>query len=358
MTPPDYSHIVVVIPTYNPEDCFNKLIDSLSTSGFKKIIVVNDGSDQAHSKPFESVGKSYPNLTFIEHKKNQGKGAALKSSFEHILCHYDNDTTHVATIDADGQHSVDDLKKLANLSTSLPDSLLLGCRKFDRETPLKSRMGNLLTRFLVNMLWKNRLTDTQTGMRLFPCSVLESWKNIPADRYEFEFNCLLDSLSKGMAVKEVPIETIYVENNIGSHFRPIVDSLKIYAVLFRFGFVSLTSFLLDISLFSIALIFSGNIFFSTYVSRMVSGTFNFYSNKTLVFHNNGIKSVFKEAGLYIALAFCIATLSAFLVDLFSSSTIVNSLLVKVVVDLYLFFVNFIIQNKLIFPNLGDNRGQL
>jgi hypothetical protein len=111
--------------------------------------------------------------------------------------------------------------------------VVLGTRSFGRDVPLRSRLGNLLTRKLMRVLTGQRLADTQTGLRGIAREVFPQLLSIEANRYDFELDALL-ACRERWVIEELPIRTIYLDGNASSHFRPIVDSIRIYWVLIRF----------------------------------------------------------------------------------------------------------------------------
>ncbi|MCG2756586.1 glycosyltransferase family 2 protein, partial [Candidatus Dependentiae bacterium] len=194
------------------------------------IIIINDGSTQSFNDIFEKIKNL--NINLIIHEKNMGKGQALKSGIKFCLNNFQN-LSGIITADADGQHSVNDITKLAN-QTNL-NKLILGKRYFrTKSVPLRSMLGNFLSRFAISFVSKQKIYDTQTGLRFIPTEKLESFVNIPGDRYEYETNMLLYAKKFNLKISEIPIETIYIENNKNSHFKPIKDAYFIYKSIFNF----------------------------------------------------------------------------------------------------------------------------
>ena len=115
-----------------------------------------------------------------------------------------------------------------------PTSLVLGTRTFHGVVPLRSRFGNELTRFIFRLFTRERLTDSQTGLRAIPRVLLHRMLAAKADRYAFELEMLLLASRLGIRFVTVPIQTVYLEGNAASHFRPIVDSARIYWVFARY----------------------------------------------------------------------------------------------------------------------------
>ena len=125
-----------------------------------------------------------------------------------------------------------------------PGSLILGARAFSGKVPLRSAFGNKLTRFLFKQQTGVVVRDTQTGLRAFTTNLLPFMLEVEGQRYEYEMNVLL-AASKSFPIVEVPIETVYINDNEGSHFRPIRDGLMIYKDMFKFALSSLSSFIVD-----------------------------------------------------------------------------------------------------------------
>ena len=88
-----------------------------------------------------------------------------------------------------------------------------------------------------------KISDSQSGLRGIPVSLLKLFIKIKNNGYDFEMECLLSAKKISSPIKEIEIQTVYLNNNINSHFKPIVDSFKIYDSLFRFGKVSIFSLL-------------------------------------------------------------------------------------------------------------------
>ena len=200
--------------------------------GFQNIIVVNDGSDDEYDEIFDFL-KRFKQITVLRHPVNKGKGAALKTAFNFINNNKE-EVKGVLAVDSDGQHLPEDCVKIAEQMLKGERGLYLGCRDFnDPKVPWKSRTGNRLTSFFFKMLYKQELSDTQTGLRGFLIDDLDLMINTEGDRYEYEMEQLIKVCLNGLKLICIPIQTVYINNNEGSHFRPLEDGLKIYKILFR-----------------------------------------------------------------------------------------------------------------------------
>lgn len=336
---------VVLIPALNPPGHLDELIAALLDHGFPHIVVVDDGSDSREQ--FQALSGMHQ-VTTLHHEHNLGKGAALKTGFRYILEQHTDSVDTIVTADADGQHLPGDIAHIAEAASLEKDRLVLGVRQFDRSTPLRSALGNLLTRQVLKWVRGVAVHDSQTGLRGMPLSLARECCAIGHDHYEFELESLLLARDLDVAIREVPIATVYLDGNSDSHFRPLVDSMRIYLVFARFVVASVASFALDILLFALFVELSWGIFAATYLARAVSSTFNFLGNKYLVFRSRRSAPIFREAAAYTLLVVLTATASGYLVSWSTSTLAVNVILVKVVVDSLLFLGNFVIQRSLLF----------
>ena len=100
-------NITVIIPSLNPDEKLRGVVSSLLELGFCDIVIVNDGSDEEHTKNFPTENDS-PCLTILRHSVNRGKGAALKTAFKYVIENRP-ETKTVVTVDGDGQHRAQDV---------------------------------------------------------------------------------------------------------------------------------------------------------------------------------------------------------------------------------------------------------
>ena len=223
--------VSIVIPAYRPDQMLVELVDQLQSHGFEHIVVIDDGGGSEFESIFSALqGKAQ----LLVHPQNRGKGAALKTGMAYLLEALPEEVGTV-TVDADGQHRLPDIVRVAEELMNHPDSLVLGVRSFTQAgVPLRSRLGNLLTRFVFWGLVGKYVRDTQTGLRGIPQAAMSELLTLKPDRYEYELEMLL--ACRRRSFRQVTIETVYLDGNRSSHFNPIADSLKIYATLFRCRF--------------------------------------------------------------------------------------------------------------------------
>lgn len=349
--------VIPVIPSLNPDKKLINYVNGLIKVGFKKIIVLNDGSKKDCDKYFNELSKS-ENCIILNHKVNQGKGRALKTAINYYFDNgLDKEYLGIITADCDGQHIPNDTLKVAEKLNENNNSLILGTRDFNsKKVPFRSKFGNKITTIIFKLLYGKRINDTQTGLRAIPNEFLLDCLKLTGEKYDYEINMLIESVRKEVEIKEEIIETIYIDENKSSHFHPIKDSLKIYKVLFnqffRFTFSGIFSFLLDILLFWLLVNYvfallnpSLNIILSVIVSRIISSLVNFNLNQTIVFGCNDFKKIYFLK--YYALCIVQMILSAILTTLLYK-VLINETVAKIIIDSILFFISYNIQRKYIF----------
>lgn len=228
---------VVLLPSYQPEQTLVNLSRGLSLEGFK-ILIVDDGSGETYRDIFEAC-KQY--ATVIGYEKNRGKGDALKHGFEYCLNNL-KDYKYVVTADGDGQHSINDIIRVCE-RTGKKNYSIIGVRKFDVKVPIKSLIGNVLSKFNQSLATYRYMQDNQCGLRGFTYEILPDLIKIRGSRYEYEMNVLTFLQTKELPFGCLGIQTIYENNNKGSHFRPIADTLRIQSSLLLAGLIGLLVFI-------------------------------------------------------------------------------------------------------------------
>ena len=209
----------VLIPTYNNERTLNRVIDGVLTYT-EHIIIINDGATDRTS----DILKSYPNLEQIHFPTNKGKGVALREGFKkaHQLGY-----SYAISIDSDGQHYPENIETFITEIEKSPGSLLIGDRNMAQDgIPKKSSFGNNFSNFWYTFETGVKLTDTQSGYRLYPLKKLANL-NYFTNKFEFEIEVIVRASWKGITVKNVPIQVLYDESERVTHFRPIKDFTRI-----------------------------------------------------------------------------------------------------------------------------------
>lgn len=224
-------NVAVLIPAYQPDAALVRLVEELR-GRFAHVVVVDDGSTSG-AEALEAVRPHVDAV--VSHGRNRGKGAALRTGFAWIRENL-SDAKGVVTADADGQHRVDDICSVAAEVPSWQGGLVLGVRRFTGHVPLRSRFGNMWTRMFFWLVTGLAVCDTQTGLRGVPADLLGRMLEIGGDRYEYEMRMLVDARHHARRPKQIPIETVYVDGNKSSHFRPLRDSFLTQLALLRARF--------------------------------------------------------------------------------------------------------------------------
>ena len=290
----DLSRISVVLPSLDPDEKLDAVIDGLLEYGFTDIILVNDGSKPENLPRFQHAADTHKEVHLLHHEVNRGKGAALKTAFAYFLENRPQGLG-VVTVDGDNQHHPEDTRTccVRMLETG---NVVLGCRNFDLpHVPPRSRFGNRTTSAVFRLFCGIKLSDTQTGLRAFPRETLELMTQIGGDRFEYETNVLLAMKTNGLPFDEVKIRTVYIEENKSSHFHWLKDSWRIYKLIlahfFRYTLSSLFCAGVDVGMFALfdhLLASSEAAVHDTvpYVlARVISSLLNFFINQRVVFQS-------------------------------------------------------------------------
>lgn len=294
----DLSQVSVVLPSLDPDEKLDAVIDGLLEYGFTDIILVNDGSKPENLPRFQNAAQKHKEITLLHHEVNRGKGAALKTAFAWFLENRPQGLG-VVTVDGDNQHHPEDTRACCRrmLETG---NVVLGCRDFTGpEVPARSRFGNHTTSLVFKLFCGMTLSDTQTGLRAIPRDAVEKFLAVYGDRFEYETNMLLAMKTMGIPYEELAIRTVYIEENKSSHFHAIKDSWRIYKLIlahfFRYTLSSAVCACVDTGMFALldwVLRGAAAAVHATvpYVgARVVSSLLNFFLNKKLVFRS-GVKT--------------------------------------------------------------------
>lgn len=354
------SRILIIIPSLDPDEKLFQVVQSLREVGFEDILLVDDGSVEEKKHYFNKLEQE-ENCKLLVHEVNKGKGVALKTAFAYAI---DNAEKYdgVVTVDGDNQHKADDVLTVANLLIESRDSIVLGVRNFDNNAniPLRSKVGNKTTAFIFGIITGSKINDTQTGLRGLRLEALPSVAEIEGERFEYEMNMLINLKRLHLKVIQTPIQTIYIENNETSHFNPIVDSVKVLNVVFKFLCSSMLSTAIDMGIFSLIVyvLFKGNddvehVFIATCSARVVSSIVNFLLNSKVVFRSDipMKRTIVKYYMLAIVQMFLSSTFTTIVSQLFTPAV------AKAFVDIVLFVISFKIQNKWIFNNKSENQNK-
>ena len=343
---------IALIPAYEPDERLVGIAESMAARGCQ-VLIVDDGSGCDYDKIF---AEAEPFGIVLRHETNRGKGAAIKSGLAYIAEYYEGSYT-VVTMDADGQHLPEDAARVCEAAEAEPEALILGSRRF-QNAPLRNRTGNAITRGVFRLSTGVRVYDTQTGLRAFSERLVPALRSVKGERYEYEMNVLMCWAQDKRPIREIPIETVYIDGNAHSHFKVVRDSFRIYKEILKFSAASLTSFAVDYSLYCLLSALTGTVAVSNILARIVSGTVNYTLNCKLVFESKA--GVGRSVLQYAALACGILALNTGLLWLLTETIGVNRYFAKILVEIVLFVLSYLVQKRWIFCKkysfqISDNR---
>jgi glycosyltransferase involved in cell wall biosynthesis len=222
-TSQDLQKIAALIPAHNARDTIGAVV-----AGTKRhipyVLVVDDGSGDDTGKEASRAG-----ATVIRHVNNRGKGEALKTGFRFLV---GRGFDAVLTLDADAQHSPDDIPALVSRFTSADDGIVIGTRMADRDKIPRYRLiPNLVGNFFLSRASGQPIADSQCGMRIYSARVLD-WVDVTSSRFDAEAELLIKAGRLGFTFSFVPISTIYREGGV-SHFVPVKDTYLISLVYLK-----------------------------------------------------------------------------------------------------------------------------
>lgn len=332
----------IIIPSYEPDQRLITLVEALQEKlAHANLIIVNDGSGHNYQSYFWEVAQL--GATVLEHPNNKGKGVALKTAFTFIQKKEIQDI--MITVDSDGQHLPKDIVKVAEAAQYKQDSIVLGSRAFLGKVPFRSRFGNKITAMLFGIVTGQKVSDTQTGLRAFSTIQIPWLLELEGERFEYEFNMLLEANKAGFNLYEVPIETVYLEDNKSSHFRPVQDSLRIYAPFLKFSSTAIMAAMIDALVLFLLMALTKNLLFSVITARVISATSQCLLNANLVFKKTN--QLFKSMMRYFMLVLVILACNYFLMK---SLVAIGIWLVvaKILTESLLFVISYRVQREHIF----------
>lgn len=338
----------LIIPAYKPGREMLELLEMFRDNEDFRPVVVDDGSGTEYREIFDAV----PDFAvLLRHEVNRGKGAALKTAIAHVL-ETMPECDLALTADADGQHRYADILRINESARAHAGALVLGSRRFEGDVPLRSRLGNGITRQVFAIASGAKVYDTQTGLRAFGRAAMERFLKVPGERYEYEINMLLDAAQSGMPICEETIETVYLNDNSSSHFNPFRDSIKIYLCIFKFCLSSLLAAVIDyvlvllLSALTAGLGAEISLAVSVVGARLVSATVNFSINRRAVFRGN--ETLGRAVTKYAALALCILALNYALMHVLTITLRWPLAIAKIVVEVALFALSFLVQGRFVY----------
>ena len=323
---------IALVPAYEPDNNLPRVVKELQENNFD-VVVVNDGSSLDYKEFFDAC-----NTKKISYPTNRGKGYALKKGYEYVKNNYEKYI--IVTIDSDGQHTVEDAINLCRYVRENPDTLAIGKRLRKDNVPVRSKIGNALTKFVFELATGEKIYDTQSGLRAFSNNLMDYMIEIEGERFEYEMNVLLYLSKRNIKYKEIEIQTIYIDNNKKSHFKALKDSLKIYGKIAEFKVIPLITFFMDLVVFAALIIWLNKIIPSNIISKVISLALYYILN---------IREIFKEKPMIKDILIQILTIILYIglstTMVYVLSKLINAYTSKVIIELILFIIIQKINNK-------------
>ena len=337
----------IVVPASNEGE---HIYDNLMTidkalkafSSDYEIIAVNDGSRDNTGAEVARAASDNPSIKDFGYDINRGKGGAVAWGA------VNSKGDIVGFIDADLDLSPDLIKGYYTEMTAQGADIVIGSKMHKDsklEYPFARKVFSLCYYIMLKVLFGLKCHDTQTGLRAFSSELLPVMLEIPGERYEYEMNMLMRFAEEGIPMIEEPVQTIYIDNNSGSHFHALRDSARIYWEILKFSGSSLLSFLVDYLLYSVLLMSLGGAAAANILARAISSVVNFTINRKYVFHHE--EPVIRSAVKYFALAAGILACNTILLMLLVKAG-VNAFLAKIVTEILLFVISYLMQKRVVF----------
>ncbi len=196
----------ILMPAYNEEDTIEEILKRIQKADIKKltkeIVIVDDGSKDKTAEIVRRLAKTQKNIKFIQHKKNSGKGAAMRTAIKHA-------TGDIAIVqDADLEYDPNDYWRVIKPIVNGDFQVVYGSRRLGKHHREHSGalffFGGWTLTVLTNILFFLRLSDEPTCYKAFKLDLL---KSIPlvCERFEFCPEVTAKVAKRGIKIKEVPI---------------------------------------------------------------------------------------------------------------------------------------------------------
>lgn len=347
---------VILIPAYDPPDNLIQYVADLMEAGYEDIIVVDDGSREDKQYIFDTLEDGGCHV--LHHDKNRGKGTAIKSGLFYYTGKYTGVADGVITVNSDGVDLVEDIDQISEALHRQKEEgrskLVKGVRDFDSpHISNESIRANTFMTMVFRWIFGVPVRDVLCGLRGIPDDAVLKCQTFPEKTYSYDCAQLIGFVKDG--VEEIPVKVPPQNPEAETHFRKVEHTFLINVVLWRrlmvFGATSIVSALLDILLFWYLTKYvltgvSYPIIVGTVIARIVSATLNYNLSRRLVFKTNESKR--KSFSQFFTLTAVQCAISALCVHFLEKLIDGAAVPIKIVIDLFLFFVAYKIQDKFIF----------
>jgi glycosyltransferase involved in cell wall biosynthesis len=212
---------IAVIPAYNEVSTIRGVVEQ-TLRELERVVVVDDGSTDGTADALAGC-----DVTIVRNDVNAGKAESLRRGMAFAL---NAGARAVITLDADGQHDPADIPRLINAHRREPDLIVIGSRLHEKHNiPVARYLANRFASFWIGWAAGYRLSDSQSGFRLYPASLLRAI-DVARSRsrgFVFESEILITASRAGVKSVPVPIHATYRTQARPSYFRPVADIMLI-----------------------------------------------------------------------------------------------------------------------------------
>lgn len=231
----------IIVPVYNEEKTVRILLEKVIKVTFpgidREIIVVDDGSTDSSKSKIQNA--KFKGIKLFSHKKNMGKGAAVRTGIKHAKGEY------IAIQDADLEYDPKQLVKLVKPVKEGKAEVVYGTRlkrlpnfKRDERTPqfFIHYIGNKFLSLITSILYQQWLTDMETCYKLFPKKAVLHVK-LNAKGFEFEPEITAKLVKQGYKIYELPINVLPRGYDEGKKINTIKDGIRALWTLLKYRFI-------------------------------------------------------------------------------------------------------------------------
>jgi glycosyltransferase involved in cell wall biosynthesis len=175
------SDLSIIVPAYNEEDSLSvflpELLEFCELHSFK-LLIVNDGSEDSTLRVLKKYADT-KNFEIYNHKVNRGYGGAIKTGIRNA------DTKYIITIDADGQHDLNDILALHSLMKETDADMIVGCRAQLKGSSVYRGIGKWLIRSFAKLLLPIHIQDINSGMKIYDTRLAQRYIRLCPDHMAF-----------------------------------------------------------------------------------------------------------------------------------------------------------------------------
>ena len=195
------SNLTIIVPAYNEEESLRVLLSELISfcdDHDLKLIIVNDGSSDKTENILDQHSQAAC-FSFYTHKVNRGYGGAIKTGIRNTK------TKYAITIDADGQHDLNDVLALYESIQKTGADMIVGSRVAHKDASLYRSIGKSLIRWFAKLLMPIDIMDINSGIKIYDTEMAKRYIKLCPDHMAFSDIITMVFISKRNLVLEQPV---------------------------------------------------------------------------------------------------------------------------------------------------------